>query len=61
MKLATQFRAGVAGVLAWDWNLNGSTLGDFDIGPNDPALHALATRRRLPRPAAPAPAAGTAG
>ena len=40
-KLATQFRAGVAGELAWDWNVHGSTLGDFDIGPHDPALSVL--------------------
>jgi hypothetical protein len=40
-KLDTQFRAGVVGLMAWAWNKDGSTLGDYDIGPGDPLLGVL--------------------
>jgi mannan endo-1,4-beta-mannosidase len=41
-KSATQFTAGVAGILFWAWN-NASTypLNPYDIGPTDPALAVL--------------------
>lgn len=41
-KLCAQFGAGVAGELLWAWNKDGSSPGDYDIGPNDPVLGVLA-------------------
>ena len=41
-KFSAQFAAGVVGELAWAWNKDFSTLGDFDIGPGDPSLAVLA-------------------
>ncbi len=41
-KFSAQFTAGVVGELAWAWDKDQSTLGDFDIGPGDPALAVLA-------------------
>jgi hypothetical protein len=41
-KLDAQFEAGVAGELVWAWSSLGSTLGDYDVGPDDPVLEALA-------------------
>jgi mannan endo-1,4-beta-mannosidase len=41
-KLDAQFEAGVAGELVWAWSSLGSTLGDYDVGPDDPVLDALA-------------------
>jgi hypothetical protein len=41
-KLDAQFAAGVAGELVWAWSSLGSTLGDYDVGPDDPVLDALA-------------------
>jgi len=43
-KVSAQFAAGVAGILAWDWRdgaHGGSSLGGFEIGPQDPALGVL--------------------
>jgi mannan endo-1,4-beta-mannosidase len=40
-KLQAMFGAGVAGVVAWAWNREGSTLGNYDIGPGDPELAVL--------------------
>jgi probable HAF family extracellular repeat protein len=46
-KLCAQLTAGVAGVLLWAWDKNGSyngvdqTIGEYDIGPGDPVLGAL--------------------
>ena len=40
-KLQQQFEAGVAGVLAWNWNSPGSSLTSFEIGPGDPVLPVL--------------------
>jgi alpha-tubulin suppressor-like RCC1 family protein len=40
-KLCAQLSAGVAGVLLWAWDKDGSTLNDFDIGPGDPLLGAI--------------------
>jgi mannan endo-1,4-beta-mannosidase len=42
LKFGAQFAAGVAGELAWAWDKDGSTLDNYDIGPGDPALVALA-------------------
>ena len=41
-KLCAQLTAGVAGVLVWAWDKDGSRLNDYDIGPSDPVLSALA-------------------
>jgi mannan endo-1,4-beta-mannosidase len=41
-KLCAQFRAGVAGMLMWAWDKNGSLLDNYDIGPLDPVLGVLA-------------------
>jgi mannan endo-1,4-beta-mannosidase len=40
-KLCAQFNAGVAGILLWAWDKDGSVLDNFDIGPADPVLNAL--------------------
>ena len=40
-KIELQFARGVDGVVAWNWSPAGSTLDDYDIGPEDPALQAL--------------------
>ena len=40
-KLCAQLSAGVAGVLLWAWDKDGSLLDNFDIGPGDPVLDAL--------------------
>jgi WD40-like Beta Propeller Repeat len=40
-KIEAQFAAGIQGFVAWDWSSLGSTLGNYDIGPGDPALDAL--------------------
>jgi len=44
-KLDAQFAAGVSGILLWGWRdaaHGGSSLSDYDIGPNDPVLAVLA-------------------
>jgi mannan endo-1,4-beta-mannosidase len=41
-KLCAQFTAGVAGVLLWAWDKDGSLLDNYDVGPNDPVLGVLA-------------------
>ena len=41
-KLDAQISAGVVGELAWAWSSLGSTLGDYDVGPDDPLLDVLA-------------------
>jgi mannan endo-1,4-beta-mannosidase len=44
-KFDAQFAAGVAGILLWGWRDSahgGSSLTDYDIGPNDPVLGVLA-------------------
>ena len=41
-KLCAQLSAGVAGMLIWAWDKDGSLVGNYDIGPNDPVLSALA-------------------
>jgi hypothetical protein len=41
-KLCAQLTAGVAGILVWNWDRNGSLLDNFDVGPSDPVLDALA-------------------
>jgi mannan endo-1,4-beta-mannosidase len=40
-KLCAQFNAGVAGVMLWAWDKDGSLLDNFDIGPGDPVLSVL--------------------
>ena len=40
-KLCAQLSAGVAGVLLWAWDKDGSLLDNFDIGPGDPVLDGL--------------------
>lgn len=40
-KLCGQLSAGVAGVLLWAWDKDGSILDNFDIGPGDPVLDVL--------------------
>jgi YVTN family beta-propeller protein len=40
-KLCAQLSAGVAGVLLWAWDKDGSLLDNFDIGPDDPVLGVL--------------------
>jgi hypothetical protein len=40
-KFASQFAAGVAGEVLWDWSLNAPGGGDYEIGPGDPALQLL--------------------
>ncbi|HEX6579750.1 MAG TPA: DPP IV N-terminal domain-containing protein [Actinomycetota bacterium] len=45
VKIDTQFSAGVSGFLAWAWSPQDvpvSTLDNYDIGPGDPSLDALA-------------------
>jgi mannan endo-1,4-beta-mannosidase len=42
-KLCAQFNAGVAGILLWNWDKNGSLLDNYDIGPGDPVLDVLHT------------------
>ena len=42
-KLCAQFHAGVAGILLWAWDKNGSLLNNYDIGPADPVLDVLHT------------------
>ena len=37
-KVATQFRLGIDGVVAWDYSPGGSTLDNYDLGPFDPAI-----------------------
>ena len=41
-KVCAQFTAGVAGVLLWAWDKDGSLLDNYDIGPGDPLLGVLA-------------------
>jgi hypothetical protein len=41
-KLAARAAAGVDGELVWAWSSLGSTLTDFDVGPDDPLLDVLA-------------------
>ncbi len=41
-KMRAQFDAGVVGFLAWAWSSLGSTTNNYDVGPGDPALAALA-------------------
>jgi hypothetical protein len=41
-KMDAQAAAGVQGFLGWAWSSLGSTLDNYDIGPSDPALDALA-------------------
>ncbi len=41
-KFDAQFQAGVVGELVWAWSSLGSTLGDFDVGPDDPTIDVLA-------------------
>ena len=41
-KLCAQLTAGVAGVLLWNWDKDGSILDNYDIGPSDPVLASLA-------------------
>ena len=40
-KLSTQFAAGVAGELMWDWSTSAPSGGDYEIGPGDPVLALL--------------------
>ena len=40
-KLCAQLTGGVAGVLLWAWDKDGSLLDNYDIGPNDPVLGVL--------------------
>jgi mannan endo-1,4-beta-mannosidase len=40
-KLCGQLSAGVAGLLLWAWDKDGSLLDNFDIGPGDPVLDVL--------------------
>ena len=40
-KLSAQFSAGIDGNLEWAWSALGSTLGDYDVGPQDPVLNVL--------------------
>jgi mannan endo-1,4-beta-mannosidase len=40
-KVCAQFNDGVAGILLWAWDKNGSLLDNYDIGPGDPVLDAL--------------------
>jgi mannan endo-1,4-beta-mannosidase len=40
-KFATQFAAGVAGELLWDWSMSAPSGGDYEIGPGDPSLALL--------------------
>jgi hypothetical protein len=47
-KIAAQSAAGIDGFLAWAWSNLGSTLDNFDIGPNDPALEALLLNDNCP-------------
>lgn len=40
-KFATQFSAGVAGELIWDWSMSAPSGGDYEVGPGDPVLTLL--------------------
>jgi hypothetical protein len=37
-KRDAMFALGVDGFLTWAWNINGSSLDNYDIGPGDPSL-----------------------
>jgi mannan endo-1,4-beta-mannosidase len=55
-KLAAQFKAGIVGVLAWEWRNGGQNGGDpFVMGPGDPSLVALQLSQASP---VPSPSAG---
>jgi hypothetical protein len=41
-KLEAQMEAGVVGELVWAWSSLGSTVDDYDVGPDDPVLDVLA-------------------
>ena len=43
-KFAAQTNVGIDGVLAWDYSPTGSTLNNYDIGPNDPMLREMSLR-----------------
>ena len=47
-KLDVQMAAGIDGVLSWAWSNLGSTLDNFDIGPNDPLLDVLGLTDNCP-------------
>ena len=54
-KMEAQFAAGISGHLMWAWRnteYGGSSLNDFDIGPNDPALTLLDGYASAPAPTA---------
>jgi len=47
-KFAAQFGAGIVGELVWDWqdgSHGGSTLTDYNVGPDDPVLNLLSSYR----------------
>ena len=46
--------------MAWAWDKDGSTLGDYDIGPGDPALDVLGSVLAPPPPPPPPPHAPSA-
>jgi probable HAF family extracellular repeat protein len=52
-KLCAQLTAGIAGMLVWAWDKDGSTVNNYDIGPGDPALAALSAWSDLDRTCAP--------
>jgi alpha-galactosidase len=61
-KAAAQFKAGIAGLLLWEWRADGQEGGDqYVIGPGDPALQVLARHGTIPPAAARQPATGGPG
>jgi uncharacterized delta-60 repeat protein len=57
-KSRAQLAAGVAGQLAWAWDLYGSTLDNYDIGPGDPGLDVLAAHADTTKLVTASPGAG---